>query len=300
MKGSIVILDATSHIGRAAVQAAVTAQRPVIAVSLDYSALKQLRATHRGAELTLLPGSIADDSSSAALAAALRELDRPLAGIIVANCREPARGRVLEQSTDALRQTLNDELLPHLAAARELVPLLAEAGRNGTYVVIGGPGSEQPWAGYGHRSISAAATRMLLRVLHDEARALAVRVQLLAVEMPTRTDENAEHACGHWPTAVAIGERALALIDQTGARAPAEAIVRYAWNAAPPLPEMPSPRPQRSPGPSLAMSAFSASSQAAMRTFDPPTTPSERRALDDTWALLKPLLSLNNKKASTP
>ncbi|HTD28403.1 MAG TPA: SDR family oxidoreductase, partial [Xanthomonadaceae bacterium] len=167
IKGPVVVLDAAGGIGHAVVQAAVDAQRPVIAVSPDVASLKQLKASCAGADLTLVRASIADDSSSAALAAALRKLNRPLAGIVIAICPEPARGRALEQSTDVLRETLRDELLPHLAAARALVPVLAEAGRNGRYVVIGGPGSEQPWAGYGHRSISAAATRMLLRVLHD-------------------------------------------------------------------------------------------------------------------------------------
>ena len=282
MKGPIVILDATDGIGRAVVQAAVDAARPVIAVSPDGRALERLGASYPEADLTLVTGSIADDASSAMLSAQLRELDRPFAGVIVATCREPARGRVLEQSSDKLRRVLNEELLPHLAAARELVPLLARAGRNGSYVVIGGPGSEQPWAGYGHRSISAAATRMLLRVLHDEARTLAVRVQLLAVDMPARTDDNGERACAQWPSAVAIGERALALIDQTETRVPAEAVVRYAWHAAPPLS---SSRARTTRPPPIA---------------DPPYDPSPLPALDDTWALLKPLLSSNSKKGPTP
>lgn len=282
MKGPIVILDATGGIGRAVVQAAIDAARPVIAVSPDGAALALLGATYPDADLTLVTSSIADDASSAMLATQLRELDRPLAGVIVTTCREPERGRVLEQSSDKLRRVLSEELLPHLAAARELVPLLAKAGRNGSYVVIGGPGSEQPWAGYGNRSISAAATRMLLRVLHDEARTLAVRVQLLAVDMPARTHDNGERACVQWPSAVAIGERALALIDQTETRAPAEAVVRYTWNAVPPLPAA---RTRTTRPPPAA---------------DPPYDPSPLPALDDTWALLKPLLSTNNKKGPTP
>src|SRR3546814_13447028 len=79
-------------------------------------------------------------------------------------------------------------------AARHLLPLLAEHGHGG-YVLIGGPGAEHPWAGYGHYSIGAAALRMLARVLHDEARTLPVRVQLLAIDSPARTDANARPAC---------------------------------------------------------------------------------------------------------
>ena len=283
MRSAVAVLDATGSIGRAVVHAAVQTGRPVVAVSSDYPALRRLKATHAGADLTMVYGAIADEGSADALAANLRGLERPLAGIVVATCSEPPRGRVLEQGTDALREIIDRELIPQLSAARVLVPLLAESGRSGSYVVIGGPGSEQPWSGYGLRSVSAAATRMLLRVLHDEARTLSVRVQLLAVEMPARTEDNHERACAQWPTAVAIGERALSLIDGHGtSREPAEAVVRYAWNAAPPLPAArTAPTPQR-PGPGESYSRSG-----------------PERALDDTWALLKPYLTANPDKAST-
>jgi NAD(P)-dependent dehydrogenase (short-subunit alcohol dehydrogenase family) len=276
MKSAIVILDATSGIGRAVVQAAVTADRPVVAVSHDASALARLRATHANADLTLIAGSASDDASGAQLAAQLRELGRPFAGVIVAPCREPTRGRLLDQASDNLRRTLDEELLPQFICARELVPLLAEAGRNGSYVVIGGPGSDQPWAGYGNRSVAAAATRMLLRVLHDEARTLGVRVQLLAVDMPARTEDNVEHACAQWPSAAAIGERALALIDQIDTRVSADAVVRYAAQTNPPSGRHPGSSPKPSP--------------------PPPTTDP---ILDETWALLKPLLTADSTKVST-
>jgi NAD(P)-dependent dehydrogenase (short-subunit alcohol dehydrogenase family) len=288
MKNPVVVLDATAGIGRAVAQAVVDAGRALIAVSDDPASLKRLKAEFLGADLTLVRGSIAEDRSSAELAAALRNLDRPLAGIVVATHREPDRGRVLEQATDVLRQGVIEELLPQLAAARALVPLLAEAGRNGRYVVIGGPGSEHPWAGYGHRSISAAATRMLLRVLHDEARALAVRVQLLAVEMPARTNDNSAHACGQWPDAIDIGERALALIDQSDPREPAEAVVRYAWHAVPPLPDRRVVSARKTP-----RRTSSASSRNVAFSDSVPNDSAPMPNLDDTWALLKPLLSMN-------
>jgi NAD(P)-dependent dehydrogenase (short-subunit alcohol dehydrogenase family) len=306
MKGPVVVLDAAVGIGRAVAQAVVDAGRPLIAVSGDPASLKRLKAEFRGVDLTLVRGSVADDRSSAELAAALRNLDRPLAGIVVAIHREPDRGRVLEQATDVLRQGVIEEVLPQLAAAHALLPLLAEAGRNGRYVVIGGPGSEHPWAGYGHRSISAAATRMLLRVLHDEARALAVRVQLLAVDMPARTADNSKHACGQWPDAIDIGERALALIDQSDPREPAEAVVRYAWNVVPSLRKAVDFRAPRSTNKQqmhdqrasharkTPRSKSSASSRNPTSSDSVPNDASPLPNLDDTWALLKPLLFSNH------
>jgi hypothetical protein len=68
---------------------------------------------------------------------------------------------------------------------------------------------------------------MLARVLHDEARAYPVRVQLLAVDSPLRTEANLKHACTQWPDATSVGRRALALIEQSTTAAPANAVVRY-------------------------------------------------------------------------
>ena len=120
---------------------------------------------------------------------------------------------------------------------------------------------------------------MLLRVLHDEARSLGVRVQLLAVEKPARTGREGEHACAHWPSAVAIGRRALELVDQIDTREPAGAVVRFAPNEFPPLPSRPI-EPSR-----VAPSRPRTSVLAA-----PPAS-----GLDDTWALLKPLLTSESK-----
>ena len=264
MSRPLLILEATTPIGRALVDQALRQGRAVVAAALDDAGLRELRAAHRKADLTVLPGAANDATSAAALVADLRELGRPLAGVIAAYCCEPRRGRLLDMGDEVLDELVREEMLPHLAAARALVPLLAEGGRNGAYLVIGGPGSEQPWAGYGLRSVAGAANRMLLRVLHDEARALSVRVQLLAVEMPTRTDDNAERACAQWPTAQAIAERALALADPQRQREPAEAVVRYAFNS------MPAPPDRR-----------------AVHATAAPASP---RVLDDTWRALKPLL----------
>jgi len=120
---------------------------------------------------------------------------------------------------------------------------------------------------------------MLLRVLHDEARALGVRVQLLAVEKPARTGREGEHACAHWPSAVAIGRRAIELVDQVDTREPAAAVVRYAPNEFPPL-------PGRTVEPSRAAPA-----RLRASTLAAPPAP----GLDDTWAMLKPLLTSESK-----
>jgi NAD(P)-dependent dehydrogenase (short-subunit alcohol dehydrogenase family) len=234
MKPALILLGATGGLGRGVVRAAVEAGRPLVAVARDGGALVRLRDEHPQADISVIDAGIASDGDAARLAARLRELDRPFAGVVAAICGGIERGRLLDQPADFLRRKLDEDLLPHLFAARHLLPLLGDGmdGSKAGYVVIGGPGGEQPWAGYGHRSVGAAALRMLVRVLHDEADALPVRVQLLAVDTPVRTDANRAHACSQWPHAVAVGRCALDMVEQASLPRRAPSVVHFPAAAA--------------------------------------------------------------------
>jgi NAD(P)-dependent dehydrogenase (short-subunit alcohol dehydrogenase family) len=223
----VVVLGATGGVGRGVVEAALAAGRPVIAVARDKSGLQCLKSHHAKADLSVVAGSISSDADGERLAKALVKLGRPIGGVIAAVSGSSGRGRLLDHPAAYLRQRLDEDLLPHLAAARHLLPLLAQGNRGGTYVLIGGPGAEQPWAGYGHRSIATAALRMLARVLHEEARSIGVRVQLLSIDSPVSTELNREHACSQWPSAIAVGQRALALVEPHNTPKAAQAVVRY-------------------------------------------------------------------------
>lgn len=227
MKPAVLILDATGTIGRAAVKAAVGAGWPVVAVARERQALEELRGRYPKARLQLLTGSVSDDAVAAELVAKLQALDRPFTGVVAALGAGDERGRLLDQSSEQLRHTFDDAVLPHLVAARHLLPWLAASGRNCGYVLIGGPGGRYPWAGYGHRSIAAAAVRMLAQVLHGEARQFSVRLQLLEVESPVRTDDNEKHACRQWPCVDHIGRKALALLLHRNDARCTEAVIDY-------------------------------------------------------------------------
>ncbi len=243
MSSPILIVGATGAVGRGLVAAAVAARRPVIACARNPHRLEALRAAHPRADLTLLPGSVAVDERAARLVEAIQALGRPLGGVMVAVRGGARRGRLVEQPAAALRRTLDRNLQPHLVAARHLLPLLTTGGRGGGYVLVGGPGGDSPWAGYGTYSIAASALQMLARVLHDEARTHEVRVQLLLVGRPVRPDDASAPACPQWPTATEIGRRALDLIDRVDRGAAALPVVpfpgrvdpgsRHAPNAAP-------------------------------------------------------------------
>jgi len=223
-----VVLGATGAIGQGAVRAAIASGWRVVAVGGNRGELATLRALHPDADLVIRAATITTDTDAERLAALLRRDDRPIAGVIDAMHAGPGRGRLIDQPTDVLRETLEADLLPHLSAARHLIPLLAEAKRGGSYVLIGGPGSEASWLNYGCRSVAAAALRMLANVLHDEAQSLDVRVQMLLVETPMRGEPCAARQCPQWPSGDAIGEQALRLIDREGAAKPARPVVHFA------------------------------------------------------------------------
>jgi NAD(P)-dependent dehydrogenase (short-subunit alcohol dehydrogenase family) len=208
--GVLVVLGATGCLGREVVAEALRGGHDVVAVARDAVTLDALVAAHPGAALLPLAASLSSDAGGDALGERLDALGRPIAGVIAAIRGTPMRGRLLDQPGDFLRRRIDEDLLPHLFAARQLLPRLS-ASALGRYVLVGGPGADFPWAGYGHHSIAEAALRMLARVLHDEARALDVRVHLLGVNAPLRTPQNARHACDAWPSAVAVARRALAL-----------------------------------------------------------------------------------------
>jgi len=222
---AILVLGAGGDIGRGVVQALLDAGRPVLAVDADMASLEALRRQHPRAPLTTLVAAIASDADAARLAASVRaHADVGIGGVVASIAGRHACARLLDQPADALRRTLDEDLMPQLFAARHLLPLL-RADTSAGYVLIGGPGGDYPWAGYGHCSIAAAALRMMVRVLHDEAAGEGVRVQLLALDAPVQTDANATHAGSAWPKAIAIGRRALALLD--AGRMPASPVVGF-------------------------------------------------------------------------
>lgn len=227
MKPAVLILGATGTVGGGAVKAAVEAGWPVVAVARDAQALEALKQRHPKAKLQTVEGSVADDASASVLVADLQRVGQPFMGVIAALGMGDERGRLLDQSSEQLRRSFDETVLPHLIAARHLLPWLGESGRNCGYVVIGGPGGRNPWAGYGHRSIAAAAIRMLVRVLHGEAQAYAVRLQLLEVESPVRTDANEKYACDQWPCVDHIGRKALELLKHRNDTRCMQAVVDY-------------------------------------------------------------------------
>lgn len=217
---TMLVLGAGGNVGRGVVQAAIEAGWSVLAVDQDTAALEALQLRHAGAALAILPAAITSDADAAQLATRVHAHAPAGVDAVVASIggRHDC-ARLLDQPADMLRNTLDQDLMPQLFAARHLLPLLARDGTSG-YVLIGGPGGDYPWAGYGHCSIAAAALRMMVRVLHDEAAGQGVRVQLLALDAPVHTETNTGQAGSAWPKAFAVGQRALAMLGADRTRTP--------------------------------------------------------------------------------
>lgn len=218
--GPVVVLDAAGVIGRGLLAAALEAGHAVVAVDSHPAALAGLAAEHARERLSTLVGSATGEVDAGALAARLGHLGRPPVAVLAAVDASGLRGRLLDQPAEATCAGLQAALAPQLNAVRHLLPLLRGGGQ---YVLVGGPGGVHPWAGHGQRSLVEAALRMLARILHDEAHASGIRLQLLSVATPT-CGMNAGPPRPHWPSALQIGQRALRLLDE----APGEPVVDFA------------------------------------------------------------------------
>lgn len=210
----VLVLDAGGEVGSGVVGALLEAGSPVLAVGRDGPRMQALAghfAGEPGLEL-MKHGCIGNDRAAEKLVARLRRRKRPLRAVFASLSTPLEGGRLMDKPADFLRDKFDHDLIPHLAAARHLVPLLAQYDGTAHYILIGGPMAERGWAGYGHASITAAALRMLANVLHHEAHALGVRVQMLSVERPLCTTANENNACAQWPRALAVGRHAVSLL----------------------------------------------------------------------------------------
>lgn len=225
MRLPVLVLGAVGGAGPGLVEALLEGGYPVIAVDREREALEELRrGLERPPGVSLLVGTVDTEIAGCALADAVRQLERSPGAVVVSLGGAFERGRLLDHPSDRLRDKLDADLLPHLVAARHLLPLLAEGERQATYLLLGGPCAENPWAGYGHLSVSSAALRMLARVLREETLDGSVRVQQLAVCSPVRTASNRDCACPHWPSALEVGRRVVELLSNPDSSDP---IVRF-------------------------------------------------------------------------
>lgn len=235
----LVVLGAGGTVGRGVVAAALRAGQAVAAAGMDEDARQALLREHPQGRLLPLPGAVASDADAAALAARLRRTGVAVDGVVASLAGSHPCGRLVDEPAEVLQRTLDQDLLPHLFAARHLLPLLADDSAG--YLLLGGPGGRYPWAGYGHCSIAAAALRMMARVLHDEAGRQGRRVQLLSMDAPLPRD-----ASDAADAALALGRRALAMLAAARHEVGAPVVDYVAPLTSDVIDAMPAPAPESS------------------------------------------------------
>lgn len=185
MQRPVLVLDATGPMAAGTVAALLEAGHAVLAVAADRKGMADLRRRHAdpGAHLCCLPGHAADEAAASRLAARIRRQARGGVQAIVSCLSQPASSaRLSELPADGLMRELELGLVPPLLQARHLWPLLPEHA--GQHVLVGGVASDSAWCGYGHVAVASAARRMLVRVLHEEAKSRGIRVRMLAFGQP--------------------------------------------------------------------------------------------------------------------
>ena len=213
MQQTVLVIGAAGGVGHGISAYLIATGYAVVAVGRQRDTLLKLAARLGEPEaLTLLPASVESDVAAQALLRELRDLRRRYVGVVVAIGSPRRSGRLLDQDEVFLDDKLHADVVSHYIAARHLIPFLAETSPGALYLGIGSAAAEFPWAGYGHHSVTSAAQRMLARVLHDESRGLAVRVQHLSLGGVVRTHLNAHCASNEWLDADEVGAHVAGLI----------------------------------------------------------------------------------------
>lgn len=218
MKRSLIVIGAAGGVGSAVVASAIEAGYHVVAVGRNADGLEALAGAHPEGAVSVVRGSFETEEQAVELVRELRGLRRRFVGVVVSIRSPIASGRLIERSAQILRDTFEQNVVPHFIAAKHLFPMLAEKNRGALYLVIGCATSDFAWAGYGHVSVGAAARKMLVHVLREESKDLPLRIQLLQIEGQVCTHKNASVACHAWMHAEVVGREVVALLEQSDGR----------------------------------------------------------------------------------
>lgn len=221
MTPAVVVLGATGNIGREIAAQLVARKYRVVAVARNVERLKALAARLNAPErLSIVPGSVESEVQADQLTRAIREQGHPVTAVVSALRGPVEGGRLLSRSAPEFVHALQTDVVAPFIAAKHFLPLLAEAGPGGLYLLLGGPMASCAWSGYGHLSVAASALQMLTHVIREEAKELPVTVQELQIGTPVRSEANARCSCPDWIGADEVARRVITLVERRDSAVP--------------------------------------------------------------------------------
>jgi len=192
---TIVVLGATGHVGGAIANALLSAGHHVVAISRSPTKLQKLESEHAGTKgLDTLLGDVGSDTAADQLRAEIiRRFSKPYG--VVSSLSSPAADaptRILDTSTDTLREAFNTNFFSHVTAAIALIPALQPRG---VYIGISGGLSDFVLPKMGALSMTQSALRSLYSVLAKEVQDAKTKesqaeVRMLALYGIVATSDN--------------------------------------------------------------------------------------------------------------
>jgi NADP-dependent 3-hydroxy acid dehydrogenase YdfG len=172
----VVVAGATGDVGRGVVEEALKRSWAVTAVARNLTTLQLLETELNSTLLDTVAGDLSSDDSAREVAAHPAVVGAD--AVVIAVNTWVAERALLEWEPDELLGYLGANLIPHLIAARALLPAVADGG---TFMSIGGGTADVVLPGSGHMSITQAAQRMMVRTLDRESTGTTVRIRQLLI-----------------------------------------------------------------------------------------------------------------------
>lgn len=205
-----VILGASGDVGTGIAGTLLADGYRVVAVGRRMKVLRDLQVyLTAGEELTLLAGSVGTQEAASALARQIVEICDPDAIIATVNGNASATA-LLDLSLDDLEKVTEENIAPHLFAARAFIPRLKPGA---TYLGIGGGMADLIVPRMTAISMAQAAQRILYRYLAREKSFghVNIRELLLHAMISGRTRPGTEEA--HWISAEDVGRHVAAVLS---------------------------------------------------------------------------------------
>jgi NAD(P)-dependent dehydrogenase (short-subunit alcohol dehydrogenase family) len=209
----VLVAGGAGAVGEGIVSALLAGGAEVVVPSRDPARLAEL-ASRLGSPpgLRTLVGDVGTPAGAAQVRdAVLAAAGRPDAVVAsVGGWRQG--GPLVETPLADVRAVLDTGLLAHVVCAQVFLPVLP---RGGSYLTINGGAAEEPVAGAGPVSISAAGQLMLTRVLALESAERGVRVNGLVLGVVATRARQAPRP--EWITPEEVGAFVAALVGDAGA-----------------------------------------------------------------------------------